>query len=49
MNNKINEINFAPYPDPGSFAMFMEDWEIEELVARLMGILERRKSNRRGD
>ena len=48
MNKKIDDTDFTPYPDPMNFVMFMEDWEIEELVARLMRILERRKS-RRGD
>ena len=35
--------------DPLSYAMLMEDHEIEETIAKLMAILYRRKNTGRGD
>ena len=31
-----------------SYILFMEDWEIEELIARLMCILQKRKKDKGG-
>jgi hypothetical protein len=49
MNNVSRKLVRTFVEDPLSYAMLMEDHEIEETIAKLMTILYHRKNTGRGD